>query len=53
MGVNCMEDKICYVHMIECKNNAVYTGITNDVVRRWSKHDNDHGARYTKIHKCK
>jgi len=48
-----MEGKTCYVYMIECKNNALYTGITNDAVKRWYRHFKGFAANYTKIHGCK
>ena len=36
-----------YVYIIECANNALYTGITNDLNRRFKQHQTGRGARYT------
>jgi putative endonuclease len=38
-----------YVYMVCCKDNSLYTGISNNVVRRVAEH-NSHktGAKYTK-----
>ncbi len=38
-----------YVYMLQCNDNSLYTGITTDVQRRLSEHNNsDKGAKYTK-----
>jgi putative endonuclease len=37
-----------YVYLIECRNGAVYTGITTDVSRRYRMHAEGRGARYTR-----
>ncbi len=37
-----------YVYIIECSNKALYTGITNDLSRRFTQHQTGKGARYTK-----
>jgi putative endonuclease len=44
-----MEDKPCFVYIIECNNGAYYTGITNDVLRRWNEHRTGKGALYVKM----
>lgn len=36
-----------YVYIIECANHALYTGITNDLARRFKQHQTGRGARYT------
>jgi putative endonuclease len=33
--------------MIECLDNTIYTGITNNVRRRYDQHRTGKGARYT------
>jgi putative endonuclease len=35
------------VSMLECADNTLYTGITNDLDRRLAKHAAGKGARYT------
>ena len=35
--------------MIHCANNALYTGWTTDIKRRYQQHIKGSGARYTKI----
>ena len=37
------------VYMVECVNQAIYTGISNDVVKRVDTHNKGKGARYTRI----
>ena len=32
--------------MILCTDNSLYTGITNDVERRWFRHVSQRGAKY-------
>lgn len=36
------------VYILECKDNTLYTGITNNLQRRLSQHENGTGAKYTK-----
>lgn len=38
-----------YLYFLLCKNNAIYTGITNDLEKRVKKHISGSGAKYTKI----
>ena len=37
-----------YVYMVRCRNNALYTGWTNDLAARVAKHLGHKGAKYTK-----
>jgi putative endonuclease len=37
-----------YVYLIECSNGCIYTGISNDVERRYAAHLAGRGARYTR-----
>ena len=41
-----------YVYMLRCEDNSIYTGITNDIKRRWEEHQSkdEKGAKYTKGH---
>jgi putative endonuclease len=36
------------VYMLECSDNSLYTGITNDLERRMAEHEAGKGAKYTK-----
>ncbi|MFZ6014771.1 MAG: GIY-YIG nuclease family protein [Patescibacteria group bacterium] len=37
-----------YVYMVRCKDNSLYTGITNDLTARITKHNSRNGAKYTR-----
>ena len=41
-----------YIYMLRCEDNSIYTGITNDIKRRWEEHHSkdERGAKYTKGH---
>lgn len=34
------------VYMIRCSDDSLYTGISNDVQRRWQQHVEQRGAKY-------
>ena len=34
------------VYMLECNDNSIYTGITNNINERLKKHNNGNGAKY-------
>ena len=36
------------VYILECSDNSLYTGITNDMDRRLEEHRTGRGAKYTK-----
>lgn len=40
-----------YVYLILCKDNSIYTGITNNLGQRLINHKNGKGGRYTRSHK--
>lgn len=40
-----------YIYLIRCENNSLYTGITNNLEKRFQAHKNGKGAKYTKIFK--
>jgi putative endonuclease len=40
-----------FVYMIRCTNGSLYTGCTNNVIRRWHQHKQGRGAKYLKAHK--
>lgn len=37
-----------FVYLIECRNGAIYTGITPDVAARYTAHVQGKGAKYTR-----
>jgi len=43
-----MEDKIWYLYILECRDGTLYTGITDDVLRRLEQHNSGKGAKYTR-----
>ena len=40
----------CFLYMIRCLNNALYTGVTIDYERRWEEHKSGRGAKYIRNH---
>ena len=36
-----------FVYMLKCRDASIYTGITNDLDRRFAQHQAGKGARYT------
>lgn len=43
-----MQDKLYYVYILKCGDGTLYTGITNEIERRISAHNEGKGAKYTK-----
>lgn len=41
-------EKIWYLYILECKDGTLYTGITDDVQRRFKAHSEGKGAKYTR-----
>ncbi|MCP4652802.1 MAG: GIY-YIG nuclease family protein [Candidatus Omnitrophica bacterium] len=39
------------VYIVECKDGSLYTGITDNLVRRIKQHNCGHGCRFTKYRK--
>ena len=37
-----------FVYVVRCADGTLYTGITNDLVRRTQRHNEGKGARYTR-----
>jgi putative endonuclease len=37
-----------FVYMVECSDNTIYTGITNNLDARIAKHNSGKGAKYTR-----
>ena len=40
-----------YIYILLCRDGTLYTGSTNDIVKRFKDHLDGRGARYTKSHK--
>ncbi|MBI2330017.1 GIY-YIG nuclease family protein [Candidatus Daviesbacteria bacterium] len=40
-----------FVYILLCKDHSLYTGITNNLEKRFSEHKNGTGGRYTRSHK--
>ena len=40
-----------YTYMLRCRDNSIYTGITNDLKKRFEKHISGTGAKYTRSRK--
>jgi len=43
-----MEDKPWFVYIVQCKDDRLYTGISNDVSKRVETHNKGKGCRFTK-----
>lgn len=39
---------MCYVYLVRCRDNSLYCGSTNDVLKRVDKHNSSKGAKYTR-----
>ncbi len=40
-----------YTYILRCEDDSVYTGITNDIQRRFRQHCSGKGAKYTRSRK--
>ncbi len=40
-----------YVYILLCKDGSLYTGITNNLQKRFLDHKNGNGGAYTRSHK--
>ena len=41
-------DKKWYLYILECNDGTLYTGITDDVEKRFNAHQSGKGAKYTR-----
>ena len=41
-------EKTCHVYILECGDGSLYTGITDDIQRRFKAHSDGKGAKYTR-----
>lgn len=44
---------IWYVYLLECKDDSLYTGITNDLKKRMEAHKKGTGSKYVRSKKFK
>ena len=42
-----------FVYILQCDDGSLYTGITNDIERRFSEHKSRIGGHYTASHSVK
>ena len=40
-----------YIYVLRCTDQSLYTGITNDIQKRFEEHRSGKGARYTRMHR--
>ncbi len=45
-NIECGQAKWC-VYILRCRNNTLYTGITDNIARRLKEHNTKKGGRYT------
>ncbi len=45
------DSSMWYLYMLLCKDGSLYTGISNNVEKRFLEHKNGRGGRYTRSHK--
>ncbi|MDO8574290.1 MAG: GIY-YIG nuclease family protein [bacterium] len=41
-----------FVYLLKCVDGSIYTGITNDLERRFNQHKNKKGGAYTQAHRA-
>ena len=44
--INFIMEKHWYVYLLECEDNSLYTGITNDLDKRMKAHASNTGSKY-------
>jgi putative endonuclease len=37
-----------YVYVLQCKDDSLYTGVTNDLIKRMKTHESGKGSKYVK-----
>lgn len=40
--------KVWYVYILRCRDDTLYTGVTDDIPRRIEAHNSGKGAKYTR-----
>ncbi len=40
----------CYTYIVECRNGSLYTGITDNLIRRMEEHSKGIGSRYIRMY---
>jgi putative endonuclease len=41
-------DTMYFIYILRCTDGSLYTGITNNLVRRFTQHKNKRGGHYTR-----
>jgi len=41
-----------FVYILQCKDKSLYTGITNDITKRFAEHKAGKGSRYVRSRKA-
>ena len=49
-GARGVEKGTYYVYILRCRDGSLYTGLTNDLPRRWALPASGRGAKYTRAH---
>lgn len=39
---------LCYIYILKCSDNSLYTGWTNDLKKRLETHNSGKGSKYTR-----
>ena len=47
---NHTKESMHYLYLILCKNGSIYTGVTNNIKRRFSEHKTKSGGWHTKLY---
>lgn len=42
---------IWYVYVLKCRNNFLYTGLTNNIEKRLKEHERGTGSKFVRSHK--
>lgn len=42
------KEQSCYIYIVRCRDNTLYTGWTTDLDKRMAAHNSGKGAKYTK-----
>jgi putative endonuclease len=44
-----IQSSLWFVYMLECANGVIYTGITNNIPKRFAKHASGKGAKFMRL----
>ncbi len=43
-----LSERSWYVYILQCNDNSLYTGVTNDLIKRMKTHESGKGSKYVK-----